>query len=182
VHSQGAGAGHSHGDGSRPEAYNHSVPLEKALLQFAPEDGIAVPVEVDRTAGVITIVGCLAMLLASILPWVDRAALSVSLTGTEIQDAGILIAILALISMGLAGAVLLRRPATAGLATLLIVLAVAQVGLAIWDGMAILHAISKADSHQILIRAIGTGAYAGVMGSVTTLAGTILAWARRRRE
>ena len=158
------------------------MPLEKALLQFAAGDEAAVPADPDRTAGVITIVGSLFMLLAAILPLVDRSALSISLTGAEIQEAGVLIAILALISIGLAGAVLLRRAASPGLATLLIVLAVAQVGLATWDGMAILHAVSRADANQILIRAIGTGAYAGAMGSITTLAGAILAWTRRRHE
>ena len=157
------------------------MPSEKASLQFASEEESTVPADLDRTAGVITIVGCLATFLAAFLLWVEKAIFGVSLTALAIHDAGELLAVLAAISAGIAGAVLLRRLATAGLAMILIVLAVAQLGLAIWDGATILRAIGQADSHLVLISAIGTGAYLGVLGTVITLAGGILAWTKRVR-
>jgi len=57
----------------------------------------------------------------------------------------------------------------------LIVLGVAQVGLAIWHLESIVQATSKADSRLVLISMIGTGLYLGVLGSVITLVGGILA-------
>jgi hypothetical protein len=156
------------------------VPLEKALLQFAPADQSALPADVDRTAGVVTVVGCLATFLAALLPWLLQAFLSVSLAAAAIQRAGVVLAVLAVISAGVAAAALFRKAATAGVAMALIALALTQLGLAIWNGAAILQAIEHAGSHQVLINAIGTGAYGGVLGSAITLAGGILAWWRRR--
>jgi hypothetical protein len=157
------------------------VQLKRAPLRFAREGDSAVPADLDRTAGITTLAGCSTAILAAFLPSVEKAAFGVSLTTMVIQGAGILLAVLAMISAGIASVVLLRRPATAGVAIILIVLALGQLGLAIWDGVNIVHAIDQVDSRQVLISAIGTGAYLGVLGSVITLAGGILAWTTRRR-
>lgn len=158
------------------------MPTEKALLQFAPKERAPEPAELDRTAGVITIVGCCATLLAPVLPIVEKALLSVTFPGVGIQGPAVLLILLAGVSAGLAGTVLLRRPATSTVALVLVVLAVAQVGLAIWDSATTLRAISQENSHQVLIRAIGSGAYLGVLGAAITLAGGILASVTLRRE
>jgi hypothetical protein len=158
------------------------MPLKKALLRLAPEDRSSVAAaDLDRTAGIVTILGCFATLLAALLPWMEKAALAVSLTTVAISDEGVLLAILALISAGIAAAVLLRRPASAALAILLIALALVQVALAIWVSVTIMHASGQAVSNQPLISAIGTGAYLGVFGSLVTLVGGTLAWTKRRR-
>lgn len=152
------------------------------LVQFGPEDKSFLSADLDRTAGVTTIVGCVGTLLAATLSWLEQTFLNVWLTPSPIRDAGISLVILAMASAVIAGVVLLRRPATPRLAMVLIALALAQVGVAIWNSVAILHAISNAGSHELLISAIGTGAYAGVAGSGTTLAGGFLAWLGRRRR
>jgi hypothetical protein len=157
------------------------VQLKRAPLRFAREDDSAVPADLDRTAGITTLAGCSITILAAFLPWVEKAAFGVSLTTMGIQGAGILLTVLAMISAGIAIVVLLRRPATAWVAIILTVLALALLGLAIWEGVDIVRAIDQVDSHQVLISAIGTGAYLGVLGSVITLVGGILAWTTRRR-
>ena len=162
-------------------AYNQSVPLEKALLQFAPVDERAHPAELDRTAGVVTVVGCLATFLAALLPWLLKGYLTVSQGTVTIQATGVVLAILAVISAGVAGAVLFRKAAKAWVAMTLIALALAQLGLAIWNCADIVHAIGQAGSHRVFTDAIGTGAYGGVLGAAITLAGGVLAW-RKRRE
>lgn len=153
------------------------------MLQFGHEEDVSIPpIELDRTAGVLTIVGCLATFLAAILPSIEKATLAASLITVAVADAGVLLAVLAVISGGIAGAVLLRRPVSGGLAMLLIVLAGAQLGVAIWDGETILQAIGRADSHQVLIRSIGSGAYLGVLGAGITVAGGVVAWIKRSRR
>ena len=165
-----------------PGRITKGVPPNEVLLQSAPKDKSLVSAHLDRTAGVTTIVGCVGTFLAAILPWGEKTFLNLSLTPSPIADAGLLLAILALASVVIAGAVLLRRPATARLATLLIALALAQVAVAIWDSVTILQELSSAGSHHLLLNAIGTGAYLGVAGSGTTFAGGIIAWIDRHRE
>jgi len=148
-------------------------------VQFAHEEVSAAPVEPDRTAGVITLAGCSSTFLATFMPWLQVAAFGASAPAMGIQTAGIPLAILAIVSAGIASVVLLRRPATARLGITLIVLAVLQLGLATWFGSNIVLAIERVDSHLVLISAIGTGAYMSVLGSAMTLAGGVLAWTGR---
>jgi hypothetical protein len=158
------------------------VPPNAMLVQLASEGKRLVSADLDRTAGVTTVVGCLGTLLAASLPWVEQTFLNVSLTPSPIKGAGILLAILATASAVIASVVLFRRKATPRLAIVLIALALGQVGVAIWNSVAILREISNAGSHELLINAIGTGAYIGVAGSGTTFAGGLLAWLDRHRE
>ena len=132
-----------------------------------------------RRAGLITLTGCSCTILAALLPWLESIVFGVSVVGTQIQMAGLVLTALALISGGIAVAVLLKRPAPARVAIILLASALAQVGLALWGGANALLVISNADSHLVLIRAIGTGAYLAMLGSLTTMAGGVLAWKRR---
>jgi hypothetical protein len=143
-----------------------------ALVQLAREDDKAV------LAGVTTLVGSSSLISAAFLPWVEKAAFGVSFTTLGIQDGAILQTVLAMISAGIA-AVLLQRPVAVRVAVILIVLAVAELSLAIWNAANIVHAIEVVDSHHLWISAIGTGAYLGVLGSVITCVGGILAWTKR---
>ena len=160
----------------------NGVPPNDVLVQVAPTDKTLVSPDLDRTAGVTTIVGCVGSFVAAILPWGEKTFLNLSVTPSPIADAGLLLASLALASAVIAGAVLLRRPATARLATLLIVLALAQIAVAIWDSVTILQELSSAGSHHLLLSAIGTGVYVGVAGSATTFGGSVIAWIDRLRE
>ena len=120
-------------------------------------------------------------ILAAVLPWLEKAAFGFSLTIPERESAGLLLGVPAVISAGIAGAVLFRRPASGGLAIFLIALSVAQLGVSIWFGLNIVDAIHQAQSHLVLITAIGTGAYLAMLGSASTLVGSTLAWTTRRR-
>jgi hypothetical protein len=152
---------------------------QRASVEVAPEDHSSAVAKIGRPAGLITLAGCSCTILVAFLPWLENLVFGVSAAGTQVHVAGIVLTALAVISGGIAAAVLLRRPAPAGVAIILVASALAQIGLAIWGAAGVLHAISNTDSHMVLIRAIGTGAYISVLGSLTTLAGGILAWKRR---
>jgi hypothetical protein len=125
--------------------------------------------------------GCSLTILATLLPWLEDVALKVPLTTIEFQNAGTALAALSVISAGIAVFMLVRRPATAWVAIVLITLGVTQLCLAIWDAANIVNAIGQASSHQVLINAIGTGAYGTVLGSFVSAVGGILAWTTRRQ-
>jgi hypothetical protein len=130
-------------------------------------------------AGVLTLVGCTFTIVSAFLPWAERAVFGISLTGLGVQGEAILLAVLAAISAGIAVAVLFRRPVVLSVVIALVVLAFAELGLAIWNALSIVHAIGQMQSRAVLIGAIGTGAYGAVLGSLATLAGGILAWPKR---
>ena len=150
--------------------------LKGARLQLAVLDEESVTA---RTAGVVTVVGGASAILGAFLPWGEKVLFGISISNAELQIAGILLAVLAVISVCIAGTVLLRRPATAAIAIVLILLGVAQVCVAMWNGADIVQTIAESDSRLVAIRTIGTGAFLGVVGSVITLAGGIMAWTRR---
>jgi hypothetical protein len=150
--------------------------LKSARLQLAALDEGAVTA---RTAGIITVVGCVCAILGAFLPWGEKALFGLSISNAGLQSAGILLAGFAVISVCIAGPVLLRRPATAAIAIILILLALAQLGLAIWNGVNIVQAIAESDSRMVAIRTIGTGAFLGAAGALITLAGGIMAWTKR---
>jgi hypothetical protein len=156
--------------------------VKGAPVHFVREDDNAALVVAGRSAALVTLAGCSLTFLSTLLPWVEKAAFGISLATTGIQSARVLLAVLALISAGTAGVVLQRRRATAGVAIVLIVLAVMQLGVALWDGANIVYAIEQVSSHQVLFSAIGTGVYGTVVGSVVTVAGGILAWTRQGRR
>ena len=153
--------------------------LDRAPVQPARDDEEGL-VRHDRTAAVLTLLGCATTVVASILPWGERAAFGFSLTTIQGGTARILLAVLAVASAGLAVTTIIRRPATAGVAILLVGLAVAQVGAGIWFGVSVLNEIRSAHPYLVFASAIGTGAYMAGLGSVSTLCGAILAWRRRQ--
>jgi hypothetical protein len=152
---------------------------QRASIEVAPEHYSFAVARTSRLAGLITLAGCSCTILVAFLPWLETLVFGVSVASTQIHVAGIALTALAVVSGGIAASVLLRRPAPAGVAIILLASALVQVGLTIWGGANVLLAISNTDSHLVLIRAIGTGAYIVVLGSLTTLAGGILAWKRR---
>ena len=130
-------------------------------------------------AGVLTLVGCTFTIVSAFLPWAEEAAFGISLAGLRVQDAAILLAVLAVISAVIAVVVLFRRPVVVRVVIALVVLAVAELGLAIWDAVKIVQTIEQMQTRDVLIGAIGTGAYGAVLGSLATLAGGILAPTKR---
>jgi hypothetical protein len=179
VHSQGWQAGPSHGDKYVSCPYNQNVEPSIPPVQFAHEGVTAVPADLDRTAGFITLVGCSITFLAFVMPWLEETAFGVSVPALGTHAAGIPLAFLTIVSAGIAGVVLFRGPATPKVAITLVVSAALQLGLAIWFGSSIVLAIEQANSHLVLISAIGTGAYMSVLGSTLTLVGGVLAWTGR---
>jgi hypothetical protein len=147
--------------------------LNQALVRRAPRDDMAV------WAGVLTLVGCTFTIVSAFLPWAEVAFFGISLAGPGMQARAILLAVLSAISAGIAVGVLFRRPALVIVVGALIVLAVAELGLAIWDAVNILQAVAQMQSRGIFIGAIGTGAYGAIIGSLATLAGGILAGSKR---
>src|ERR1700674_2289015 len=91
----------------------------------------------------------------------------------------VLVVVVALVSGGIAGFALLRRPATPALAIILAALAVAQLGLAVWHARNVVKELERLDSGLIFGRLIGTGAYGCILGSAVTLAGGLFAWTKR---
>src|ERR1700675_1255422 len=57
--------------------------------------GSARSADLDRTAAVLTLVGCVLTLLSSILPWGEKATFGFSLTTIQGENARILLAVLA---------------------------------------------------------------------------------------
>jgi hypothetical protein len=157
------------------------VQLKRAPIQLAHGDDDIVAVDGHQTAAAIIVGGCIMAILAAILPWIEKAAFGFSLTIPEREPAGLLLGVPAVISAGVAGALLFRRPASGRIAIFLIALAVTQLGVSIWFGLNIVDAIREAQSHLVLITAIGTGAYLAILGSASTLVGSTLAWTTRRR-
>lgn len=151
---------------------------QEGAIQSASDDHRAVPVGVNRTAGVVTLVGCSATILAAFLPSIERA-FGISLTASGLQGEMVLLVVLAVMSGGIAGFALLRRPATPALAIILTALALAEVCLAIWHAGSVAKELEQFDSGLLFGRLIGTGAYGCILGSAMTLAGGVLAWTKR---
>ena len=146
--------------------------LSKALLRRSPRDDIAV------WAAVLTFVGCTFTIVSALLPWAQEAHFGVSLEGLGMRSGAVLLAVLAMVSAGIA-VVLLRLPVRVWVLLILVTLATSELGLSIWRAVNILHAIDQMQSSGIFIGAIGTGAYGAIIGSLATLAGGILAWTKR---
>ena len=86
---------------------------------------------------------------------------------------------LTLISAFIASGVLFRHPAPSAVAIGLLALALAELCLAAWNSVSVLHAIALGDSRLVVGRAIGTGVYMGLLGASLTLAGGVRAWRSR---
>jgi len=153
--------------------------LDSPPIRLVLEGEAADPAGHDRTGAAVTLAGCLMTLVAAVLPWGEKATFGISLAATQGADARILLAALAAVSAGTAGAVLLWRPGTGVVALVLVGLAAAQIAAATWFGVNIVNQVREANPNLILINAIGTGLYMAGLGSVTTLAGATLAWAKR---
>ena len=155
--------------------------FKRATAQFVREDDDPVRADLDRTAAVITLVGCGFLILGFIVPWVAKVASADSSTGTVVQPTFILL----VPSVGISGHRLDCAPPATG-HNYHRNLAYGVGGDTAWpgdmDGVSIMRSLHQVESHLVLISAIGTGAYLGMMGSVITLAGGVVAWTTRRRE
>jgi hypothetical protein len=108
---------------------------------------------------------------------VEKAVFSISLVRSDLEVAGVLLAALAVVTAGIAVFTLVRTPPTATIAIILMVLASAQLGVAIWHSLSILSWLQH--SPHVWADAIGTGLYLGVIGAVTSLAGAFVMWTNR---
>lgn len=179
MQSEGSTAVPSHGDESAGTAYNQRMRLSPAPVQVVP-DRIVIAADLDRAPAVLTLVGCVLTLLSSILPWGEKATFGFSLTTVQGENTRILLAVLAVASASVAGAAIFRRAYRAGVAILLVGLAMGQVGAAIWFGVTVVNEIRNAHPNLVLSNAIGTGVYMAGLGSLCMLVGAVLARTRRR--
>jgi hypothetical protein len=74
--------------------------------------------------------------------------------------------------------VFVRPPAAAAVASLLILLALGQLGVALWHGYVLINGFAV-DSHAVWAEAIGTGLYLCVIGAMISLCGAVFSWTSR---
>jgi hypothetical protein len=156
------------------------VQLKAAPFHPASEHEITLPrpAAPARRAGAVILAGSSTAIVGVLLPWVVLVAFGISLARLGLGAAGSL-AGLALLSAGIATLVLLRRPATAAVGIVLILMAVTQLGLAIWADASVVHAIAQTDTHDVMLNTIGTGSNLNVLGAAVSLVGGYLAWRTR---
>lgn len=122
---------------------------------------------------VITLGGCIGAIIGTFLPWVPASGPfenGVSRSGIEID--GKFVTLLALICFGIAAFTLLRRPASLGIGILIFLFGFAELGLVIWVGSNISHAIGGA--------ALGAGVYVSGLGAIAAVAGGIIAMTTKK--
>ncbi len=150
--------------------------LDRARAR-APIDDIPVPAHPAQIAAALVLLGSACQLLRMFMPWVEKTIFAISLAKFDLQLATILLAILAVVAAGLALFVLLQPPPTSAIAIALILLALAQLEVAVWHGLGIVTQLGP--SPHVWADAIGTGIYLGVIGAAISLWGGILAWRAR---
>jgi hypothetical protein len=167
----------SHGDGRRPPAYNQDMQLQRAPVKRAPLDDQHLSADPVRTAATLILLGSACQIFRLFMPWVERALFSITLVRFDLEVAAIILAALATVAAVIAVFALLRPPPTAATAIVMVVLASAQLGVAVWHSLSILSWLQH--SPHVWADAIGTGMYLGVIGAVTSLAGAFLMWTNR---
>jgi hypothetical protein len=138
---------------------------------------MTLPGDPGRIAATLVILGSVCQVVRMFMPWVEKTVFAISIARFDLQFAAILLAGLALVAAGLAIFVLLQPPPTGTIAIALILLALAQIGVAVWHGTGLVAQLGH--SPHIWADAIGTGLYLGVIGGVISLWGGILAWTGR---
>lgn len=167
----------SHGDGWEAPAYKQDMQLRRAPVKRAPLDDRAVPADPVRIAVTLILLGTACQIFRLFMPWVEKAVFSISLTRSDLEVAGVLLAALAVVTAGIAVFTLVRTAPTAAVAIVLMLLASTQLGVAIWHSLSILSWLQH--SPHVWADAIGTGMYLGVIGAVTSLAGAFVMWTNR---
>jgi hypothetical protein len=143
----------------------------------APIDDMPLPADPGRIAAALVLLGSACQVLRMFMPWVEKTIFSISLAKFDIKLAAILLAALAVVAAGVAIFVLIQPPPTNAVGVTLIVLALAQLGVAVWHGFGIVTQLGH--SPHVWADAIGTGIYLGVIAALISLWGGVLAWAAR---
>jgi hypothetical protein len=151
--------------------------LERAPVKRTPLDDHALPADPARVAATLIMLGAACQIFRLLMPWVEKAVFSISLARFDFEVASVLLAALAVVAAALAGFTLVRPPPTTAIAIVLVVLASAQLGIAVWHSLSILSWLQH--SPHVWADAIGTGMYLCVIGAVTSLAGAFLTWTNR---
>jgi hypothetical protein len=150
---------------------------KRAPVKRAPLDDQALSADPVRMAATLILLGSACQIFRLFMPWVEKAVFSITLARFDLQVATILLAALAAVAAVIAVFALLRPPPAAATAIVLVLLASAQLGVAVWHSLSILSWLQQ--SHHVWADAIGTGMYLGVIGAVTSLAGALLTWTNR---
>jgi hypothetical protein len=151
--------------------------LERAPVKRTPLDDQAHPADPARVAAILILLGAACQILRLLMPWVEKAAFSISLAKVDFEVASVLLTALAVVAAGFAVFTLVRPPPTATIAVVLVLLASAQLGVAVWHSLSILSLLQH--SRHVWADAIGTGMYLCVIGALTSLAGAFLTWTNR---
>lgn len=151
--------------------------LERAPEERTPLDDQALPADPARVAATLILLGAAFQIFRLLMPWVEKAVFSISLARVDFEVASLLLTALAVVAAGFAGFTLVRPPPTAAIAIVLVLLASAQLGVAVWHSLSILSWLQH--SPHVWADAIGTGMYLCVIGALTSLAGAFLMWTNR---
>jgi hypothetical protein len=151
--------------------------LQKPHVKRAPEADEAFATDTVRVAATLILLGSACQVFRLFMPWVEKALFSITLARSGLEVAALLLAALAIVAAVIAVFALLRPPPGATTAIVLVLLASAQLGVAVWHSLSILSWLQQ--SHHVWADAIGTGMYLGVIGAVISLAGSFLMWTNR---
>jgi hypothetical protein len=141
------------------------------------------PFDQARLAAVILTVGCAGAIAGSFLPWIQatdpEAGITLSKAGIDGHYA-LLVDLMAVISGGIAGTVLLRGSGPPPAAIVLTVLAVAELGLVIFVGSNLGRGVAQLEAAGATA-GLGIGLYLTGLGAVIATAGGALMWMQSRR-
>jgi hypothetical protein len=151
--------------------------LRRAPVKRAPLDDQHRPADPIKIAAALILVGTACQVVRLLMPWVEKAVFSISLARVDLEVASVLLAALAVVAAGIAVFALVQPPPTAATAIVLIVLASAQLGVAVWQSLSILSWLQH--SPHVWADAIGTGMYLGVIGAAISLGGAFAMWTNR---
>lgn len=136
-----------------------------------------------RLAAVIVLLGSVGAIAGSFLPWISATDPSVGITLTKAGIDGhyaMLVDLLAMISAGIAGIVVLRGQAPTLVAVILTALALAELGLAIFVGSNLARGVAQLEAAGATA-GLGMGLYLTGLGAVIATAGATLMWIQGRR-
>ena len=136
-----------------------------------------------RLAGAITAAGSACAIAGSFLPWIAATDPSVGVTLTKVGIDGhyaMLVDLLAVISVGIAGIVLLRGQAPTPVAVILTALALAELGIVIFVGSNLSRGVAQLEAAGATA-GLGIGLYVAALGAAIAAAGGAFMWIRSRR-
>ena len=123
--------------------------------------------------------GC--AIVGSFLPWIEATDPSSGITLTKVGIDGhyaMVVDLMAFIGAVIGGFVLFRRSASAAVVLVIVVLAVAQLGLVIFVGTNLARGVVQLQAVGA-VASLGFGLYLTALGAVIELIGGIVAWTKR---